>query len=57
MWKRKFAIIAAWRDDYNAVRPHSALGYLTPERFAQMPVPTAGLSFLTGPTSGGRSVG
>jgi len=38
------AIIAAWRHDYNAVRPHSALGNLTPERFAQLPVPTAGLS-------------
>lgn len=26
--------IEAWRTDYNQVRPHSALGYLTPEEFA-----------------------
>ena len=29
--KRK---IEAWRMDYNVERPHSSLGYLTPERFA-----------------------
>jgi putative transposase len=28
-------IVEAWRDDYNAVRPHSALGNLTPEEFAE----------------------
>ncbi len=28
-------IIAAWRVDYNATRPHSALGYMTPKEFAQ----------------------
>lgn len=27
-------IIEAWRTDYNTVRPHSSLGYLTPEEFA-----------------------
>jgi putative transposase len=26
-------IIEAWRQDYNTVRPHSALGYRTPEEF------------------------
>jgi len=26
-------IIAAWRQHYNAVRPHSSLGYLTPHEF------------------------
>jgi putative transposase len=26
--------IEAWRRDYNAHRPHSALGYLTPQEFA-----------------------
>ncbi len=26
--------IEDWRIDYNQVRPHSALGYLTPEEFA-----------------------
>lgn len=28
-------IIEAWRVDYNRVRPHSSLGYLTPEEFAR----------------------
>lgn len=27
--------IGAWRRDYNQERPHSSLGYLTPEQFAQ----------------------
>jgi putative transposase len=26
--------IEGWRIDYNRVRPHSSLGYLTPEEFA-----------------------
>jgi hypothetical protein len=26
--------IEGWRRDYNQVRPHSALGYQTPEEFA-----------------------
>ena len=26
--------IESWRIDYNQVRPHSALGYLTPQEFA-----------------------
>jgi putative transposase len=29
-------IIEAWRQDYNTVRPHSALGYLTPGEFEQL---------------------
>src|SRR6185295_4794971 len=29
------AKIAAWREDYNSRRPHSALRYLTPEEFAR----------------------
>ena len=29
------AIIGAWREDYNTVRPHSALGDLTPNEFAK----------------------
>jgi putative transposase len=28
-------VIEAWRVDYNTVRPHSSLGYLTPEEFAR----------------------
>jgi len=27
-------MIEAWRTDYNTVRPHSSLGYRTPEEFA-----------------------
>ena len=27
-------IIEVWPIDYNTVRPHSSLGYLTPEEFA-----------------------
>ncbi|MBW2397155.1 MAG: transposase [Deltaproteobacteria bacterium] len=27
--------IAAWRIDYNRVRPHSSLGNLTPEEYAK----------------------
>lgn len=29
------AKLAAWRADYNQVRPHSSLGYLTPAQYAQ----------------------
>jgi putative transposase len=32
-------IINAWRIDYNTVRPHSSLGYLTPQEFAAAGVP------------------
>ncbi|WP_288410937.1 integrase core domain-containing protein, partial [uncultured Herbaspirillum sp.] len=28
-------IIAAWRREYNSERPHSSLGYLTPQQFAE----------------------
>jgi transposase InsO family protein len=38
-WFRSLAeareTIEAWRMDYNQCRPHSALGYRTPEEFAQ----------------------
>lgn len=30
--------IAAWRQEYNQVRPHSALGQVTPEEFARQEV-------------------
>ena len=28
-------VIEAWRIDYNEIRPHSTLGFLTPKEFAQ----------------------
>lgn len=39
-------IIEAWRMDYNTVRPHSSLGYLTPEEYAA----TAGVRPAPPPT-------
>ena len=35
---RRPAHVESWRDDYNAFRPHSALGNRTPEEFAQQVV-------------------
>jgi transposase InsO family protein len=29
-------IIESWRREYNQIRPHSALGYLTPDEFGQL---------------------
>lgn len=43
--------IAAWREQYNTRRPHSALGYLTPEEFARAASPSAGSS-ITRPIPG-----
>ena len=37
--------IEAWREDYNAERPHSSLGYQTPEEFARGLSPFAVESF------------
>jgi putative transposase len=34
--------IEAWRRDYNASRPHGALGYLTPQEFAAQTAPRGG---------------
>jgi putative transposase len=33
-------VIAAWRDDYNTIRPHSALGNVPPALYAQLRAPT-----------------
>jgi len=30
------AKISAWRDEYNSERPHSSLGYRTPNEFAEV---------------------
>ena len=52
--------IETWRCDYNQVRPHSALGYLTPEEFAQRSAAPSGCARMAPPdeaaSSGGESV-
>jgi len=51
-------IVEAWRLDYNAVRPHSSLGNVSPRSSSSALVTghRADSHFLTGPTSGSRSV-
>jgi putative transposase len=34
------AVLAAWKDDYNKIRPHSALGNLAPANYAKLSDPT-----------------
>jgi putative transposase len=41
--------IAAWRVEYNCERPHSALGYLTPQEFAGKAASPSGVSNITRP--------
>ena len=52
--------IETWRCDYNQVRPHSALGYLTPAEFAQRSAASSGCARMAPPdeaaSSGGESV-
>ena len=52
--------IETWRCDYNQVRPHSALGYLTPAEFAQRSAAPSGCARMAPPdeaaSSGGQSV-
>jgi putative transposase len=43
------AKIAAWREDYNSRRPHSALRYLTPEEFARRAASPSLTSNITRP--------
>jgi putative transposase len=45
-------IIEAWRIDYNRSRPHSALGYATPEEFAASHQGHAPGAMTTSPTTG-----
>ena len=50
-------IVESWRDDYNALRPHSALGNQTPQEFAQQMArkPPSRILGILGPNPGGRS--
>jgi putative transposase len=41
--------IAAWRTEYNCARPHSALGYLTPQEFAVKAASPSAVSGITRP--------
>ena len=41
------AIVEAWRVDYNAVRPHSSLGNVTPTEFEQCTLDRAAHPILT----------
>jgi len=36
------AVLASWQEDYNAVRPHSALAYRTPHEFRNRHIALAG---------------
>ena len=40
-------IVEAWRLDYNAVRPHSSLGNVSPTEFEQCPLDRAPSPILT----------
>ena len=33
-------IIEEWRKEYNEIRPHSSLGYMTPSKFAKISKPS-----------------
>jgi putative transposase len=42
-------IVEAWRLDYNRARPHSALGYLTPDQFARNARAAIAMAALSSP--------
>ena len=46
-------VIEDFRQDYNAARPHSSLGYLSPHRFVaekSLPIPSSGPDRQAGPS-------
>ena len=47
--------IETWRCDYNQVRPHSALGYLTPAEFAQRSAASSGCARMAPPDGAASS--
>jgi hypothetical protein len=49
-------LVQDWRIEYNTVRPHSALGYLTPTDCAKAGPPTTRTLITSGPTTGVRSL-
>jgi hypothetical protein len=44
-------IIGSWRTDYNQVRPHSALGYATPNEFASWSSASFAVGILSNTTA------
>ena len=44
-------IIESWRTDYNKVRPHSALGYVTPNEFASWSSASFAVGILSNTTA------
>ena len=47
-------LAAKWKEDYNEYRPHSALDYMTPNRFAASREAVVSASLRSAPTTTSR---